>query len=366
MTSSPAEVSPPEDRAARPHPWDGFLTGPENELAFAGAQAMARGEREGLSPLVVHGPSGVGKSRLLGGLVVEWLRRHPASAVAQIDANSFVELCREAASRTEHRDDSTGWTELRGRFRSVDLFVMDDLEGLERAPQAREEFSHTLDAIEARGGAVAVACRTPPGLWPREVWPTRLASRLTGGLTARIDPPGLASRRRYILDHARAGGLVLSAEAIESLAETADGYRTLDGWLARLALDVRTTPSGGGKPGDPFATVELQKVAEALQDETDEIGGGPSIEQIAKEAAARFGVRLSALRGNGRQAAVVEARHLAMHAARLYTSLSFAAIGKYFGNRDPATVRHACKAAAARIEANPALAATLAALAHGK
>ena len=41
-------------------PWDGFVPGPENALAYASVLALARGE-EGLSPLVVHGPSGVGK-----------------------------------------------------------------------------------------------------------------------------------------------------------------------------------------------------------------------------------------------------------------------------------------------------------------
>ena len=78
------------------HPWDGYLTGPENELAMAAAQAMARGERTGISPLVVHGPSGVGKSRLLAGLVAEWLRRQPGSSVAHLDAQAFVTACLEA------------------------------------------------------------------------------------------------------------------------------------------------------------------------------------------------------------------------------------------------------------------------------
>ena len=79
-----------------PHPWDGYLTGPENELAMAAAQAMARGERQGISPLVVHGPSGVGKSRLLAGLVAERLRREPGAAVAHLDAEAFGSACVEA------------------------------------------------------------------------------------------------------------------------------------------------------------------------------------------------------------------------------------------------------------------------------
>ncbi len=52
-----------------------------------------------------------------------------------------------------------------------------------------------------------------------------------------------------------------------------------------------------------------------------------------------------------------------MHLARASTALSFAAIGTYFGRRDPATVRHACRAAAARLESDPALASVAEALA---
>src|SRR5262249_23085947 len=84
---------------APPHPWDGYLTGPENELAMAAAQAMARGEHQGISPLLVHGPSGVGKSRLLAGLVAERVRRQPRSAVAHLNAEAFAAACIEAAGR---------------------------------------------------------------------------------------------------------------------------------------------------------------------------------------------------------------------------------------------------------------------------
>ncbi len=70
----------------------------------------------------------------------------------------------------------------------------------------------------------------------------------------------------------------------------------------------------------------------------------------------RFGVRLSDLRGAARNPQFVEPRHLAMHLARESTGLSFAAIGAYFGGRDPATVRHACRAAASRLASDPALA----------
>lgn len=346
----------PRAAGAAPHPWDDYLAGPENELAMAAARAMARGEHRGLTPLVVYGPSGVGKSRLLAGLVAERIRREPGAVVAHLDADSFAASYAEAAAAPA---DGDGWSSLRERLRAVELLVLEDLEGLLRAPSARDELAHTLDALDAAGAAVAVSARTAPATWPRREWPGRLISRLQGGLTARIDPPGPASRRRHVLNRAGAHGLTLQADAVEQLAAAADGYRTLDGWLARLALEARI---GSRSAADRARAFDVQAVATILAEETILADPAESIDAIARSVAARFGVRLGVVRGPSRRAAIVEARHLAMHLARVHTGASFAAIGAYFGGRDPATVRHACRAAGARLSADPALAAVAAAI----
>jgi chromosomal replication initiator protein len=381
---------------------------------MAGAQALVRGERVGVSPLVLHGPSGVGKSRLLAGLAAEFVRRDPGAAVAVLDAEAFAAACAQAASRPriaitprdgdERTSIQSGWAELRGRFRSLDLLVLEDLDGLLRAPLALEELGHTLDALDARGAAVAVSTRSSPSQWTASEsrsrsssvsasaskpksrtrtdppWPARLVSRLLGGLAVRMDPPGVDARRRYLLEQARTLGLALAAESVESLAGASDGYRTLDGWLARLALESRLSlgnsppprsrpDSGSGFALGPSAASDRSPraigsaaVTSAIAEEAALAEGPATIEQIAKAVAGRFGVTVRDLRGPARRAVVAEPRHLAMHLARLYTDKSFAAVGAYFGGRDPATVRHACKAAAARLAAEPTLAAAVAVL----
>ena len=242
-------------------PWDGFVNGPENALAQASVQALARGGNVavGLSPLIVHGSSGVGKSRLLTALVAECLLRRPGSAVAHLEAEAFAAACAEAAGQRG------GWAELRGRFRRLDMFVLEDLHALERAPLALSELIHTLDALDEAGAAVAISARLGPGQWTGGNWPPRLVNRLIGGLAVRVDPPGLASRRRFVLERARERGLALTAEAVEALAGAGDGYRTLDGWLVRLGLTGRVGrhqrplegephhgAAGGGRNGNPF------------------------------------------------------------------------------------------------------------------
>jgi chromosomal replication initiator protein len=334
----------PADRPRPVHPWDGYLIGPENALAQAGALALARGETLGISPLVIHGPAGSGKSRLLAGLVAERLLRRPESAVAHLEAEAFAAACAGASGRPG------GWAEVRERFRRLDLFVLDDLQTLERTPWAMEELSHTLDALDEAGAAVAVAARSGPGQWSG--WPARLVNRLVAGLSVRIEPPTVESRRRYLLDRARARGLALPAEVLEPLAEAADGYRTLEGWLAQLELSSRIERRA----------VAPDLVESILQGDPVE---GPTLEEIARAVAGKFGLTLRDLKGSTRRAVVAEGRHLAMYLARRHTTLSFRAIGTYFGNRDPATVRHACAVAADRIASDPALLAVCSALARG-
>jgi chromosomal replication initiator protein len=356
------------------HPWDGYLTGPENELALAAAQAMARGECDGISPLVVYGPWGVGKSRLLAGLVTEWLRRQPGSAVAHVDAQAFLTSCQEAAVVAG----GIGWSALRGRFRSVDLFILEDLEGLERGPLARDELVHTLDALGAIGALMAFSARSAPGTWPSLGWPNRLVNRLFGGLAVRMTPPGLASRRRYILQHANQHKLALQADAVETLAEAADGYRTLDGWISRLALEARLKNEQQTRELDKGkahrgrrssvhhhvspAPLDPHTVATILADETLLVGSRITIDAITQDVARLFKIRVGVLRGPTRRASIIIARHLAMYLARRWAGLSFTAIGRYFGDRDSATVRHACKTTLIRLDADPTLAAAVAGL----
>jgi chromosomal replication initiator protein len=134
---------------------------------------------------------------------------------------------------------------------------------------------------------------------------------------------------------------------VDVLAEAADGYRTLDGWLARLALTARVER----RALDRSAVEAL--LAEPGSTSTTE--GKAALESIARSVARQFGVRLSDLRSASRRQALTVPRHLAMYLGRERTGLSFAAIGRYFGKRDPATVRHACEAASARIAGDPTL-----------
>ena len=337
-----AEAAPPLADGGRAGPWDGYLVGPENALAHGASLAVARGE-PGSSPLVVVGPAGSGKSRLLAGLAAEWMARRPGAPIAHLPAEAFADACHEAAGR----DDPAAWAELRDRYRNLDLLAIDDLHALARSPLALAELAATLDALDAAGASVAASTRDAADRYAG--WPPRLADRLRGGLTVRLDPPGPSTRRRYLHDRCRARGLTLAASTLDAMADAADGYRALDGRLARLALAARVER----RPADAALAESLGAEAALAP---------PTIAAVTRLVASHFGVRPRDLRSASRRSGLVAARHLAILLARDLTGASHAALGASFGDRDPATIRHALRAAAARLDADPSLAALAAAI----
>src|SRR5262249_57218974 len=133
-------------------------------------------------------------------------------------------------------------------------------------------------------------------------WPDRLGNWFLGGLAVRVERPGPASRRRYLLDRARAKGVRLAAEAVDALAEAADGYRALDGGLARLALTARVER----RP------LDAALVAALLADDATPASGPASavtLEQVAPAVAQRLGVPLRDLRSPTRRQAAAGPRH---------------------------------------------------------
>jgi chromosomal replication initiator protein len=110
------------------------------------------------------------------------------------------------------------------------------------------------------------------------------------------------------------------------------------------------------------APLDSHTVGTILAEESLLAGPLVTIDVIARDVAAQFGVQLRMLRGPGRRASIVRARHIAIYLARTFTGMSFGTIGAYFGGRDPATVRYACKVATQHLNADPILAATVASL----
>jgi chromosomal replication initiator protein len=156
-----------------------FVVGPSNKMALAAVELAAARPGE-MSPLVVHGPGGVGKTHLLEGLCERARELRPGSMAVFLAAEQFTTGFLQALH-------GSGLPGFRRTCRSAELLVIDDLQFFVGKRATLQELQQTIDALQRQGRQVVLGCdREPESL--SELGPELLA-RLRGGMAARIAPP---------------------------------------------------------------------------------------------------------------------------------------------------------------------------------
>ncbi len=287
---------------------------PEHRPAWQALRRLAAavGRGAGGVPIVLHGPTGTGKTHLLNRLVDRLAAGSSTTAITEAAA----ELGRELLLQP---------TERRAQVRELlhaDLLIVEDLQHL--PPAASDELAYVIDHRRARRKANVVTANAGPAGW--NVSP-RLMSRLVSGLVVGIPPLSVASRRAVASALCDSRGIAVPPEVLDWLTRHAGGLRPMIGDIARLESLAKITPG----------PLTLPVVRDAL---TEPPADTPRVlDQLAEIVEARFRVTHKILLGPSRLKNVVWPRQLAMYLART-AGLSLADIGKYFGGRDHTTVKH--------------------------
>lgn len=339
--------SPPDDSASCE-----FVAGPENRLVIAaiqrllaegpirGAEASTNGDRpaHAISPLVLYGVPGTGKSHLARGVAAEWQRRHPEHRLVCVTAAEFAQQYAQAVDER-----SIGpW---RTAYRDADLLVLEDLSTLATKPPAQTELLHTLDAIADRFGLVLVTSRLAPHEMTRLL--PGLQSRLSAGLNICLAPPEAESRRAIVARLVEARGLKITDRALRLLADSLPvTVPELAGAVTSLAMAAEQS----GKRG-VAATINEQSVRQLLAG--DDHHRPPSLQHIARQTARYFTLHVADLKSPSRRRGVVMARDVAMYLARQLSGKSLKQIGQFFGGRDHTTVLHGCRKTESLMQTDP-------------
>jgi chromosomal replication initiator protein len=312
-----------------------FIVGPENRLAGWTIQRLLERAECSYSPLVLCGPSGTGKT-------------HLAQSIAQSRADAVyihgADFARDLAAAV----DGEATAVFRQRFRTVGLFVLDNLSSLVNRRATLEELQHTLDELESREATVMITCDRPP----QEMadLPPALRSRLCGGLIVKLSTPGIAARRRIVERLATTRGMSLSPEAAKLLAERLNVTAPeLRGHLAKLALGVRIDGNANH--------FEAQDVRRYLSHGNSQ--RRPNLQQITAAVAKHYGLKPAAMSSSSRRRQVVFARAIAIYLGRTLCNASLKTLGKHFGGRDHTTALHSFRKLQSRLESDAELTSTL-------
>ncbi len=310
--TAPSRLSTPRAPAA-------FIVGPCNRMAYAAVEIAATRPGE-MSPLVIHGPSGVGKTHLLQAACHRARQLHPGMHAVLVSAEqfttSFIQALRGGGLPGFHRS-----------IRSADMLAIDDIQFFAGKKATIQELQQTMDALQRQGKQLLVGCdRDLDALGDLG---SDLLSRLRGGMTARLLPADYDVRRGIVAGLAQTRGLGMPDEVIHHVAVSMTRHaRELAGAVNRL----EATSHMLGMP------ITLELAEEALSDMVRSSSRSLRIADIDRAVCGTFGLEAGSLQSSRRSRAVSHPRMLAMYLARTHTRAALVEIGSHFGGRSHSTV----------------------------
>jgi chromosomal replication initiator protein len=305
--------------------FDNFVSGRANQLARAAALQIADNPGVAYNPLFVYGGVGLGKTHLLQAIGNTVRLATPDARISYIHANDYVDDVVKAYLNKQFDD-------LKRRYMSLDLLLIDDIQFLAKKDRTQEEFFYVFNSLIENKKQIVITCDT----FPKEIsgLDDRLKSRFAWGLTVAVEPPELEMRVAILLAKAQAENIKLDENVAFFIAkQVRSNVRELEGALKRVIAFSRFHE----KP------ITLELVKEALRDLIASTSRIVSIENIQKTVADFYKIKVADMFSKKRTRNLARPRQIAMALAKELTNQSLPEIGESFGGRDHTTVIHACR-----------------------
>jgi chromosomal replication initiator protein len=318
-----------------------FVVGNSNQFAQAACQAVADLPSKAYNPLFIYGGVGLGKTHLLHAVGHQISRLYPSLRLLYLSTERFTNELINAI-----RYDRTA--EFRGKYRNIDLLLIDDIQFISGKERTQEEFFHTFnDLYEARRQIVVSSDCAPKEIPEIE---ERLRSRFEWGLIADIQPPDFETRVAILKKKAEIERVRLPDDVAYLIATRIKAnIREIEGSLTRMIAFCSLS-------GREMNVDLAQEVLSELWGDEERV---ITIDHIQRRVAEFFGVKLSDMRAKNRTKAVAFPRQIAMYLARQLTHASLAEVGRAFGGKDHTTVLHAAEKVHALIQDDPKFKRTL-------
>lgn len=305
--------------------FDNFIQGNNNKYVFEAAKLVSSKPGIEYNPLYIYGSVGIGKTHILQAIGNNYLEIKPNAKVCYIDGSGF-------------RDEYIHGLQIKKpdifkrKYKSLDMFLLDDLQLLESAQETSKELFEIFQVLDNAGKQMVFVSDKPPKEL-RNI-EARLKNRFEKSLILSIEPPQYETRLAIIERKINDLNTSIDEEIMKYMAEniTTD-VRKIEGAI-RSYLSVRDimkiTPS--------ISQCEEMNIFKDYFTSKPKLQNA-TIREIKKRVSDYYGIEISMLDSKDRTKFVSKARHVAMYLACEYSKKSVTEIGLDF-NRDHASVIH--------------------------
>jgi chromosomal replication initiator protein len=315
-----------ESQLVQSYSFDSFVEGDCNRLARSAGYAVAENPgKTAFNPLLIFSGTGLGKTHLAHAIGLQVKNNFPEKTVLYVQTEQFYTQYIESV-RNNNQNDFVHF------YQMIDVLIIDDIQFLAGKDKTQDVFFHVFNHLHQNGKQLIITSDKPPvelkGMEPR------LLSRFKWGLSADLQVPDFETRVAILRRKLYNDGLQIPDEVIDYLAYSiTSNVREMEGALISLIAQSSLNKKA--------ITMELarQMIDKFVKNTTREI----SIDYIQKVVCDYFGIPVDHINAKTRKREIVQARQLAMYFSKKHTKSSLATIGLHCGNKDHATVLHACK-----------------------
>ncbi|WP_240920644.1 chromosomal replication initiator protein DnaA [Rubrivivax sp. JA1026] len=305
--------------------FDTLVPGRANQMARTAALHVAGAPGQMYNPLFIYGGVGLGKTHLVHAVGNALLKDRPDARVLYLHAEQFIsDVVKNYQRKT--------FDELKAKYHSLDLLLIDDVQFFAGKDRTQEEFFNTFEALLAKRAHIIMTSDTyPKGLVDID---ERLTSRFDAGLTVAIEPPELEMRVAILIKKALAEGAEMPEDVAFFIAKNVRAnVRELEGALRKVLAYSRFSQKD----------INIALTRDALKDLLSIQNRQISVENIQKTVADFYKIKVADMYSKKRPASIARPRQIAMYLAKDMTKKSLPEIGELFGGRDHTTVLHAVR-----------------------
>lgn len=306
--------------------FDNFIQGDCNRLARSAGLAVGQNPgKTSFNPLLIYSSNGLGKTHLAHAIGIEVKNNYPEKTVLYVSSEQFTNQFIDSV-RNNNQNDFIHF------YQMIDVLIVDDIHCLAGKEKTQDVFFHVFNHLHQSGKQIVITSDMPPvevkGIEPR------LLSRFKWGLSADLQVPDFETRVSILQKKMYNDGVEMPREVLDLIASSiTTNVREMEGALisilAQSSMNKKEiTPALAAKVIEKFVKTTPREI---------------TVEFIQKLVCEYFDIPLERIHSKTRKREIVQARQLAMYFSKSFTKSSLANIGSKCGNKDHATVLHACK-----------------------
>ena len=328
-TPNPMQAPAPQDLDPHLNPnynFENFIKGVSNEFSRTVGETVAKNPATTFNPLFLYGPSGVGKTHLTNAIGTRIKELYPEKRVLYVSAH-LLQVQYTDSVRTNNYNSFMKF------YQDIDVLIVDDIQEFAGLTKTQNTFFHIFNHLhQNRKQLILTSDRAPSMLQGME---DRMLTRFKWGLVAEMEKPDKELRKNILRNKIHRDGLNIPENVINYIAENVnESVRELEGiinsLLAQSILFKREIDMD-------LAERIIRKAVRIIENKPI------TIEEIVAKVCEHYKMDESVLHTKSRKREIVQVRQVAMFLAKKHTDISTSKIGHLIGNRDHATVLHACK-----------------------